>query len=78
MGVQQPRARSDVEPAMYRDSDDGGLLEGAELFDRLESGAALFGDGAQSGDPVTGIAYGVVFGGLFWAIVAIAAYFIAV
>lgn len=77
MGVQQPRARCDIEPAMYRDSDDGRLLEGAELLDRLESGATHSGDGALSGDPVTGIAYGVIFGGLIWA-TAIAAYLISV
>lgn len=80
MGLQQPRTRSEDTVETIGDSNSGALLDGEELLARLESGCSPYSDGdddgAGSGDPVAGIGYGLIIGGLFWA-TGIAAYFIA-
>lgn len=77
MGTQRLKARGYDQPEPYHrgDSDNGTLLDGADLLGCLESDHPAVGDPADRGDPVIGIAFGLMVGGLFWA-VAIAAYFI--
>jgi hypothetical protein len=76
MGLPQAKARDIERSVSHPDSDGGAYLGGAELLEQLESDHPLLSDDGHSGDPVKGIAVGLIFGSVMW-LLGIGAYLLA-
>ena len=77
MGLPQAKVRDVERRASDRERDGGAYLGGAELLEQLESDHLLLSDDGHSGDPVKGIAFGLIFGSVLW-LLGISAYLLVV